>query len=363
MTFLIAILASFISIIWFVVNREKPISLKSLGFVGCLLIPLPFIADNWSYCVIIQTIFTMLIFASMSTLNVTRHYLTRSCSIMASLTICGLIYYGPINNAYENYSRVSYPTKSFEVTSVQDRLPEPNRMEENAKLIVEKSPFITALESQIEPRLIEAQREDFEAYHRKKIDVFASSLGAGVDRGIELRYRTPFTGSLAPFWRQGRTVVPSTENKEIMPKTGDKYEELLQSSILDFGDPFRFGIIKDRMHVAGYQSHLISDEPKMKELKVERLDLVSLLLNAEPAVYETDELPQMEKLKGVPTRPLDEFESMGLKKLQAGENLYIREYGDGIRMLGAVRNVKQCVACHGGERGDLLGAFSYVLRK
>jgi hypothetical protein len=32
-------------------------------------------------------------------------------------------------------------------------------------------------------------------------------------------------------------------------------------------------------------------------------------------------------------------------------------------MLGLARSVKQCVACHGGARGDLLGAFSYVLRR
>ncbi len=31
-------------------------------------------------------------------------------------------------------------------------------------------------------------------------------------------------------------------------------------------------------------------------------------------------------------------------------------------MLGAVRSAKQCVKCHGGSRGDLLGAFSYTLR-
>jgi mono/diheme cytochrome c family protein len=30
-------------------------------------------------------------------------------------------------------------------------------------------------------------------------------------------------------------------------------------------------------------------------------------------------------------------------------------------MLGAVRSTRQCVACHGGDRGDLLGAFSYAL--
>ena len=29
-----------------------------------------------------------------------------------------------------------------------------------------------------------------------------------------------------------------------------------------------------------------------------------------------------------------------------------------VRVLGAIRAAKQCIDCHGGGRGDLLGAFS-----
>jgi hypothetical protein len=32
-----------------------------------------------------------------------------------------------------------------------------------------------------------------------------------------------------------------------------------------------------------------------------------------------------------------------------------------LRMVGSVRSLKQCIPCHGGRRGDLLGAFSYSL--
>jgi len=47
-----------------------------------------------------------------------------------------------------------------------------------------------------------------------------------------------------------------------------------------------------------------------------------------------------------------------LATLRKGEDLYVRED----RMLGSIRSTKQCIACHGGERGVLLGAFSYTLR-
>jgi len=82
------------------------------------------------------------------------------------------------------------------------------------------------------------------------------------------------------------------------------------------------------------------------------------LLKKEPAVYVSDRLPAMEELKGVPTRPLDAFETEGLAGLRKGGNLYVK----GDRTLGAIRSTKQCLDCHGGNRGDLLGAFSYILR-
>jgi len=56
------------------------------------------------------------------------------------------------------------------------------------------------------------------------------------------------------------------------------------------------------------------------------------------------------------TSPVVRFD--GLAALRKGEDLYVRED----RMLGSIRSTKQCIACHGGERGVLLGAFSYTLR-
>jgi hypothetical protein len=56
---------------------------------------------------------------------------------------------------------------------------------------------------------------------------------------------------------------------------------------------------------------------------------------------------------------------MGLRHLEAlrkGEDLYFHGTEDKARMMGSIRAVKQCLQCHGGSRGDLLGAFSYGLR-
>ena len=127
--------------------------------------------------------------------------------------------------------------------------------------------------------------------------------------------------------------------------------------------PEGFGYLKDRRHVAGFVSHRFSQVPEpARRWRVQTLDLVSLLLHDEPRVYVSDHLPAMGKPHNTPTRPLDRFERFGLETLERGEDLFVSEAEGGLRMLGAVRSVKQCVKCHGGGRGDLLGAFSYTLR-
>jgi hypothetical protein len=37
--------------------------------------------------------------------------------------------------------------------------------------------------------------------------------------------------------------------------------------------------------------------------------------------------------------------------------------GGTMRVLGALRALRQCVSCHDAERGDLLGALTYELRR
>ena len=60
-------------------------------------------------------------------------------------------------------------------------------------------------------------------------------------------------------------------------------------------------------------------------------------------------------------RPLDLFESAGLVELSDGKETFVREKGNVIRMMGALRASDQCLKCHTENRkGDLLGALSYA---
>ena len=69
----------------------------------------------------------------------------------------------------------------------------------------------------------------------------------------------------------------------------------------------------------------------------------------------------MEELAKGTTIPPDDFEMAGLQSLRSGEDLFAHEQGGVLRAVGALRATKQCLQCHGGNRGDLLGAFSYNL--
>lgn len=154
-----------------------------------------------------------------------------------------------------------------------------------------------------------------------------------------------------------------------------------------FASPMRFGHVRDRDHVAGFEAHgfgrmlrykefgpidpatrarLERDgdpggELKKKRWEITRMELVSLLKFPKPAVYVSRALPRMEDLREAETRPLTRFESTGLEKLQAGEDLDAHYTLNRIQMLGALRARRQCLECHSAHRGELLGAFSYEL--
>jgi hypothetical protein len=139
--------------------------------------------------------------------------------------------------------------------------------------------------------------------------------------------------------------------------------------VVDFVNAKGFGFVRDRDHVAGFQEHqfrrmpqLTDENQKSSRWQIRRLELVSLLKYDEPAVYVSEHLPRMDELREAPTRPLNAFEKSELSDLRRGQDLRIQPNGDGIWMLGSIRALKACLGCHHGQRGDLLGAFSYKLR-
>ena len=150
---------------------------------------------------------------------------------------------------------------------------------------------------------------------------------------------------------------------------------LHEQGLFDFLEPAAFGYVKDREHVAGFESHQFRRMPQLdgppkpdkadgkERWAVVRLELVSLLKHKGPVAYVTGVLPNMEDGDRAETRPLRPFEEKALMALREGDDLITETSGDHIRMVGSLRAGKQCLECHQVERGDLLGAFSWELQR
>lgn len=133
--------------------------------------------------------------------------------------------------------------------------------------------------------------------------------------------------------------------------------------MLDFvNPPPGFGFVRDRGHVAGFLPHGFSRLPGSSQtpLRVRRVELVGLLRNPEPVGCVTDRLPTTGDVSGAPTARWMSSRA-GLDAVRRGEDVIAARTQEVVRATGAIRRVKQCIDCHGGERGDLLGAFGCVL--
>ena len=180
------------------------------------------------------------------------------------------------------------------------------------------------------------------------------------DGGWVGRNKTSFpqaSFALSPSWTEAD--LPTNPTLTDSPP----FLSLHLSNTLHFVHPNGFGMMKDRRNVAGFQPHQFNAIHEEMPWKVLRLELVGLLLGDHPRVYETPMLPRMQDIREAPARSLDAFEAAGLEKLRGGDHLFIRNVPDGVRMVGAIRSAQQCIKCHGGERGALLGAFSYALQR
>ncbi len=258
--------------------------------------------------------------------------------------------------------RALYPYESMEA-----RLPRPRTSPEDRPLLADANLRLARVEEKLPDHAYGFRDYQLEKLHEHTVDLFVNSPGFGIAR---MSY--PSEWSLASNW--GRKLIPDQPGSRFRAiwspgehqrlSVGDEAPlgDLLEESILDFVNYQGFGYFKDRRHVSGFRVHAFRQTPKpARHWKLQALELVSLLLHDDPEVYVSSKLPQMNKLHNVPTRPLDGFESFGLSQLHKGEDLFTSQSGEGVRMLGAIRSTRQCVACHDRERGDLLGAFSYSL--
>jgi hypothetical protein len=214
-----------------------------------------------------------------------------------------------------------------------------------------------------------------ERLHEDAVEFFISRPGfgagrmvpmlseSGLRRGLRTEPTPPQPGTRLPVASLAATFAATAAGR-VEGGSDGLLEEMHQRGVIDFVYPAGFGFFKDRRHVAGFEAHQFSQVPTATPpWKLQTLDLVGLVVHNEPTAYVSATLPRMDELGNIPTRPPDDFEAAGLKALRGGEDLFVQEAADSRRMLGAIRSAKQCLSCHGGNRGDLLGAFTYVFTR
>lgn len=267
--------------------------------------------------------------------------------------------------AYEEQQKFVKLREEFPVESMEGRLPS------RSPAVRTSAPVDTARLLKLENAVKSVAMSDSHRnwwlrwLHENQVDLFVDSPGFGVGRlrppqeaavRAQLQDRPP-----VPQPSLGPDRSPPDQWESV---AGPRFDSLHDASVLDFVNPAGFGLFQDRTRVLGFQKHGFSKVPDPADTwKVGTIDLIGLLLHPEPVAYVSANLPRMDELRDAPTRPLDPFEAEGLGRLRGGEELFVRGSEKQVRMLGAVRATKQCLACHGGDRGDLLGAFSYTLRR
>lgn len=156
--------------------------------------------------------------------------------------------------------------------------------------------------------------------------------------------------------------------------------ELHRQSQLSFVDPRSLGLVSRRAEPGanqdlqvssrGFQSHAFRRPPSLPVTKqqqqtwrVTEVELVSLLKERSPFVYQSEMLPNLEHMSHdeFPTRSLDSFEAAALERLQKGFDLVVDQQPQEIRVMGSLRAIRQCLDCHEVPGNALLGAFTYRL--
>lgn len=269
----------------------------------------------------------------------------------------------------ETIPKIQQVREEFPVVAIEDRLPPQVRESGAVQLSQTSRNHLDELENSDKDSIIGFREITLRRLHEGSVEDFVRREGFGrgrmpsfVNMALNLEYyeRPPVPQPnmiVTDAWKRIEM------NREYQNSEPISFLSAHSSNILDFVAPINFGYMQSKKRFAGFKGHQINSLHEPETWAINRLELVGLLLAPKPRVYVSEYLPSMEQMRVAKTRPLNFFEAEGLAKLEGGDELFFREEPGGMRMLGALRIVKQCMKCHDGERGDLLGAFSYILEK
>lgn len=285
-----------------------------------------------------------------------------SLAVLATLMAYAIV----LTKGYERTREIERLRQQYPFVSIEDRLP---HRKGPSDVPIKDQAFLHELEEILHNRRETALIN----LHDHSVNEFVNSVGFGVSRSDDMG-RKPTTKNLA-LDRRFDTVMPQDDyfrpsqsadqpTVSIPDRESRKLLSLHTKGVLDFVNPNGFGYVKSRKEVAGFEPHGMTKTPEeQRSWQIVRIELIGLVMHDEPVVYVSESLPRMKELLGRQVRPLDAFEKEGLERLQKGDDLFSRGADRQARMIGAIRSAKQCLQCHDGPRGELLGAFSYRLRR
>jgi hypothetical protein len=124
-----------------------------------------------------------------------------------------------------------------------------------------------------------------------------------------------------------------------------------------------FGVARMTQDLRNFSELVLHGQPHV----VERVELIGLVKHPEPTAYVVPWGPPQKAFfttnsaRHVKTRALTAFETNALVELRKGGNEFVGMDNGAPAILGAVRARRECLKCHDGESGALLGAFSYSM--
>jgi hypothetical protein len=284
--------------------------------------------------------------------------------IPLAVAAAALAYGVALRPGLEQQAALDRLREQYPLEAMADRVPEPRR-DLRSPTSDRTLGRLVEVEQEVErARTASSRSYQLERVHRHTVQAFVNSPGFGVARMLPLptavnpgpeRGGPPAQPGSPPVWHYPDDIAPVADADRVV------LGGLHRAGVLDFVNQAGWGYVADGRRAAGFLPHAFSRVPAAKSWRVRRVELVGLLAHPEPVVYVTEQLPAMVDVRSAPTRSLDGFEAAGLAAVQRGEDVHAARLGDEVRFVGAVRSARQCVGCHGGERGDLLGAFSYTL--
>ena len=375
MTYILVEVTLSAALIAMILVKSKPrisplrVCLASFWMVAlCLFLSIVFLMEM----VLTQSVLTFFVVGLLAACGA-----RRSVVIAATLLSAFIGLGASLKTQHDRVQNVLDLRAEYPFSSLADRLAyEPQVSQESPSSEIELSQPATAWLTKFEENSGHGMRQQLlRQLHDDQYIEFVKSAGFGMMRmrrpsrsSLEIPETKPETlpnrpQQIDPPTAIQNPILAASDDADVTPQLAALHDAGRNS----FLNSERFGFVKTRQLAAGFEPHAMMENPNpswRKELlywQISRLDLVSLLKFKEPRVYLSEHLPRMDELRNAKTRPADDFEQRALAQLREGEDIVLDQQLNTIRMVGAVRAAKQCLDCHSVRRGELLGAFSYLL--